>query len=111
MQILNAAYQKARARVLALVQGLGALSTPVGINVRSGDTLDAIAGCLEDYAADLLIIGARDRSALSRFILGSTAYKVLTSIKCPVYVVQERTAVHASRRIAANSHEHKQRIE
>jgi protein-serine/threonine kinase len=107
MQILNAAYQKARARVLALVQGLGALSTPVGINVRSGDTLDAIADCLEDYAADLLIIGARDRSALSRFILGSTAYKVLTSIRCPVYVVQERTAVHASRRIAANSHEHK----
>jgi protein-serine/threonine kinase len=107
MQMHNATCQEARARVLALVQGLGTTLVPVGINVRIGDTLDSIAGCLEDYGADLLIIGARDRNALSRFILGSTAYKVLTTIKCPVYVVQERTAVHASRRIATNSREHK----
>jgi nucleotide-binding universal stress UspA family protein len=107
LQMHNAACQEARARVLALAQGLDAEPTPIGINVRIGDTLDAIASCLDDYGADLLIIGARERNALSRFILGSTAYKVLTTIKCPVYVVQERTAMHASRRIATNAREHK----
>lgn len=106
MQIQNAAYQKARARLAALVEELGAALIPIGINVRSGDTVDAITSCLEDYAADLLIIGARERSALSRFILGSTAYKVLTSIKCPIYVVQERSAAHAARRLSANAHAH-----
>jgi nucleotide-binding universal stress UspA family protein len=106
MQIQNAAYQKARAQLAALVEELGAVSVPIGINVRSGDTVDAISGCLQDYAADLLVIGARERSALNRFILGSTAYKVLTSIKCPVYVVQERSAARVAQRLRANAHTH-----
>jgi nucleotide-binding universal stress UspA family protein len=92
MQIHNAVYQKARAQLAELVRAAGATSTPVGINVRMGDTVDNVAACVGDYEADLLVIGARERSALSRFVLGSTAYKVLTTIKCPIYVVQERAA-------------------
>jgi len=89
---LNAAYQEAResmTRVIA-VSACGDLS--VGINIRSGDPVEAIAGCVADYEADLLVIGARERRVFSRFVLGSTAYKVLTSIKCPIFVVQEATA-------------------
>ena len=59
------------------------------VNIRGGDTVTAIAGCVKDYEADLLVIGARDRNALSRLVLGSTAYKVLTTIKCPIYVIHE----------------------
>jgi len=62
---------------------------PIGINIRSGDPVNAIAGCVVDYKANMLVIGARKRSALSRFVLGSTAYKVLTTVKCPVIIVQE----------------------
>ncbi len=92
MQIHNAVYQQARAQLAQLVRAAGAATTPVGINVRMGDTVDNVAACVSDYEADLLVIGARERSALSRFVLGSTAYKVLTTIKCPIYVVQERAA-------------------
>lgn len=49
--------------------------------------MDYIEGT--DLWTHLLVIGARERRALSRFVLGSTAYKVLTTIKCPIFVVQE----------------------
>jgi nucleotide-binding universal stress UspA family protein len=98
MQIQNAAYQKARVQMAELLHEVGTGSVNIGINVRIGETVDAIASCLTDYEADLLIIGARERSALSRFILGSTAYKVLTTIKCPTYVVQERAVTSPRRR-------------
>lgn len=86
---LNAAYQEAREYMLRLVGSSGCGTLPVGINIRSGDPIEAIAGCVADYEADLLVIGAHERHALSRFVLGSTAYKVLTTIKCPIFVVQE----------------------
>jgi nucleotide-binding universal stress UspA family protein len=91
-QELNAASQATRERMARLVAELDSADLSVGINVRSGDPIAAIAGCVADYEADLLIIGARERNALSRFVLGSTAYKVLTTIKCPVFVVQETVA-------------------
>lgn len=91
-QELNAASQAARERMTNLIAEAGSGEVTVGINVRSGDPIAAIAACVADYEADLLIIGARERNALSRFVLGSTAYKVLTTIKCPVFVVQETVA-------------------
>ena len=33
-----------------------------------------------------------------RLVLGSTAYKVLTTIKCPIFVIQETVAKSARRR-------------
>lgn len=86
---LNAAYQEAREAMTRAIGGLGRDDLPIGINIRSGEPVDAISSCVADFDANLLVIGARKRHALSRFVLGSTAYKVLTTIKCPVIVVQE----------------------
>jgi serine/threonine protein kinase len=86
---LNAAYQEAREAMMRAIAGLGRDDLPIGINIRSGEPVDAISSCVADFDANLLVIGARKRHALSRFVLGSTAYKVLTTIKCPVIVVQE----------------------
>lgn len=86
---LNEAYQEARATMTRVIAGSARNDLAIGINIRSGVAVDAITGCVADYKADLLVIGARKRSALSRFVLGSTAYKVLTTIKCPIIVVQE----------------------
>ena len=86
---LNAAYQEARRAMTQVIAGVARGDLSIGINIRSGDPVEAIAGCVADYEADLLVIGARERRALSRFVLGSTAYKVLTTINCPIFVVQE----------------------
>ncbi|UCH52914.1 MAG: protein kinase [Pseudomonadota bacterium] len=103
MQIQNAAYQQARARLTDVMRAVGVPQGSYGINVRIGETVDAISGCVSDYAADLLIIGARERSALSRFILGSTAYRVLTTIECPTFVVQERALSKRSGQAVADT--------
>lgn len=99
-QMQNAAYQQARARLSALIAEANGNNTPVGIHIRTGHTLEGITSCVRDYDAELLIIGARERSAFTRFILGSTSYKVLTTIKCPIYIVQERTGRAAKRACA-----------
>ena len=86
---LNTAYQEARVAMTRVIADSARDDLPIGINIRSGEPVDAIAGCVADYEANLLVIGARKRRAMSRFVLGSTAYKVLTTIKCPIIVVQE----------------------
>jgi len=86
---LNAAYLKTRETMMDIISDFARDDLPIGINIRSGDPVNAIAGCVVDYKANMLVIGARKRSALSRFVLGSTAYKVLTTVKCPVIIVQE----------------------
>ena len=97
---INAGYQDARTRMLRLVDATNRGELSISVNIRCGDAVGAIASCVKDYEADLLVIGARDRSALSRLVLGSTAYKVLTSVKCPIFVVQETAAKKERRRKA-----------
>lgn len=89
---INADYQAVRARMLRVIGAAGASGLSISVNIRGGDPVDGIANCVKDYEADLLVIGARDRNALSRLVLGSTAYKVLTTIKCPIIVTQEAEA-------------------
>jgi len=95
---INADYQEVRGRMLRTIGDVDAGGLSISVHIRGGDPVDAIAGCVKDYEADLLVIGARDRNALSRLVLGSTAYKVLTTIKCPIFVIQETVAKRARRR-------------
>ncbi len=86
---LNAVYLAAREAMKRIIDITPRGDLPISLHIRSGEPVTAIAGCVADYGADLLVIGACKRNALSRFVLGSTAYKILTTIKCPVIVVQE----------------------
>jgi len=86
---LNEAYQDARESMMKVISGFASEEMLIVINIRSGEPAEAIAKSVVDLEANLLIIGARKRHALSRFMLGSTAYKVLTTIKCPVIVIKE----------------------
>lgn len=86
---LNAAYLETRKALTHIIADFARDDLPIGINIRSGDPVNAIVGCVVDYKANMLVIGARKRSVLSRFVLGSTAYKVLTTVKCPIIIVQE----------------------
>ena len=88
---LNADYQKARQQIGKLIAASDHGGLPIGINLRSGNTVEAIGACVKDYEADLLVIGAQERGVLGRFVLGNTTYKVLTTVKCPMFVVQQAT--------------------
>jgi serine/threonine protein kinase len=89
---LNEAFIEARETMSRVIGSAARDELPISVNIRSGDPVAAIVGCVDDYEANLLVLGARKRNALSRFVLGSTAYKVLTTIKCPIIVVQEDEA-------------------
>lgn len=97
---LNAAYHEAREHMKRLIAASTKGNLSIGINIRSGDAVEGISGCVRDYDADLMVIGARERSTLSRFVLGNTTYKVLTTIKCPVFVVQETSTKSTRRQLA-----------
>ena len=86
---LNKAYQDARESMIKITSGFVRDDLPIGINIRSGEPVSAISNCVSDLNANLLVIGTRKRNALSRFVLGSTAYKVITTLSCPVIIVNE----------------------
>jgi serine/threonine protein kinase len=86
---LNKAYQDARENMIKIIADFVSDNLPIGINIRSGEPVEAISNCVTDLNANLLVIGTRKRNALSRFVLGSTAYKVITTLSCPVIIVNE----------------------
>jgi nucleotide-binding universal stress UspA family protein len=52
------------------------------------DTATELLDAAERYAAELLVIGLRRRSAVGKLILGSTAQRVLLQAPCPVLAVK-----------------------
>jgi len=57
-------------------------------NVASGIAREEITARAEVVGADLVIVGAQGRSALSRLLLGSVSSYVLTRAKCSVMIVR-----------------------
>ena len=61
----------------------------------------AIIRLADEWPADLIVVGAQGRSALSRLILGSVSQTVVTSAACSVRIARGRPGRHdASLRIA-----------
>ena len=58
--------------------------------VREGLPVDAILEMAEKRGASLVVLGCRQRNALQRFLLGSTAEKVLERSRVPVTVVKAK---------------------
>ncbi|MGR4064745.1 MAG: universal stress protein, partial [Vulcanimicrobiaceae bacterium] len=62
------------------------------LRVLGGDPSDAIAACVADVGADLIVIGSHGRSGLPRLFLGSVAEGVLRKSPVPVLVIREAPA-------------------
>lgn len=56
--------------------------------IRGHDAVEEILDAIEEHAAELLVIGLRNRSALGKLILGSTAQRLLLDAPCPVLAVK-----------------------
>lgn len=55
----------------------------------AGNVLEHFAG---DNDFDLVLVGARGRNAVQRFLMGSVSTHLVTNLQCPVMVVKEKNA-------------------
>jgi nucleotide-binding universal stress UspA family protein len=77
-------------RVAELLEGTGLACTvadpaPPGVNV---DEVAAVA--VDDPDKDIIVIGVRHRSAVGKFLLGSSAQRLILDSTVPVVVVKAR---------------------
>jgi nucleotide-binding universal stress UspA family protein len=56
--------------------------------VRGREPAEEVVDVAEEVDADLVVIGMRRRSAVGKFILGSTAQRILLDAPCPVLAVK-----------------------
>lgn len=59
-------------------------STLVTADAREGDPARVVAACVGDVDADLLVIGTRGATGLSRFLLGSVAETLLRTLEIDI---------------------------
>ncbi len=81
--------KEARQRAGAQAEEAGAGHAP--IHVRGGAAAPVISSTAKEQGADLIVVGAHPRRALTRFLVGSTAERVIRLAHRPVLVaVQAR---------------------
>lgn len=65
----------------------------VGVNAdfheRSADPTDVLLDAVDEFSADLLVVGSRRENAAQRMLHGSVSTKVLHHAPCSVLVVKE----------------------
>jgi nucleotide-binding universal stress UspA family protein len=69
-------------------QRLRAVGRPVDVQVRYGAPAEQIIATAQEIGADLVIVGAANRSALGRLFLGSVSGRVLSHAPCSVLVAR-----------------------
>lgn len=66
--------------------------------VRDGDAADQLIKAVEATGSDLIVVGTRGRTGLTRLVLGSVARNIVTHAPCSVLVVHPpRVAAHGGR--------------
>lgn len=56
--------------------------------LRTGSSWDQLLEQINEQKHDLVVIGTRQRSALTRTVFGSTAQRLLRTAACPVWIVK-----------------------
>jgi nucleotide-binding universal stress UspA family protein len=67
-------------------EGLTVAGNALEIDVRSGDPAHEIVQAASEWEADLIVLGSRGRTALTRLLLGSVARKVVAHAPCSVLI-------------------------
>jgi universal stress protein A len=70
------------------VEAEARVGSPVRSRLLAGDPSTAILRHAVDYSCDLLVVGMRSRTGVSRLTLGSVAEGVIRSSPCPVLVAR-----------------------
>jgi len=94
--LIEDARRAAKAVVDDAVKELDHPGREIFSEVQLGFPKKAIVDFARDWKADLIMVGSRGQSALSRFFLGSVAQAVLRSASCSVEIVRPGHTAHAS---------------
>jgi nucleotide-binding universal stress UspA family protein len=78
-------YQRAFEPVKARI---AKLNIPVTFEVRVGHPADQIISFAEESKSDLIVLGHRGRSEMSRWLLGSISKRVLSYAHCSVFIAR-----------------------
>ncbi len=66
------------------------------LKIKSGEPSEEIIASIEEFDANLLIMGSAGHSGISRKILGSVAEKVIKSLPCSYIVLREKDMLNIS---------------
>ena len=83
---ITAAVQRELESMVAGYQGDGVKFIPVV--TRASNVASAVTDYASSHAIDLVIVGTHGRGAVSRFLMGSVAERVVRSAPCPVLTVR-----------------------
>lgn len=87
--------QEARREVAALVSTSADRLSDAGlltsVDVRDGDPAATLVKAATEHGSDLIVMGTRGLTGLSRILLGSVARNVLVHAPCSVLIVREHT--------------------
>ena len=70
---------------------LGANGVQATAEVGEGPTAATLIAAAKDFRADLIVVGSRGQTGLSRILLGSVARSVLFNAPCSVLITRQRT--------------------
>jgi nucleotide-binding universal stress UspA family protein len=73
---------------------LRAAGRTVDATARHGDAASEIIAAAEEQASDLIVLGSRGRTGLTRLLLGSVARNVLSGSAASVLIVREGVEAH-----------------
>lgn len=85
-RVLDAARQRLHDLAASLQQRYGVVA---GTHAVAGSLLTKLAKESDSLAAGLLVCGAKGESVIRRFLLGTTAMRILSTTTCPVLVVKQ----------------------
>jgi nucleotide-binding universal stress UspA family protein len=75
--------------VAATVATLQAAGRTAEGDLREGDPASQLVHAVHDIAGDLIVIGSRGHTGISRIVMGSVAHSVLLHSRCSVLVVKQ----------------------
>lgn len=64
-------------------------NTPVTEFLPVGSPVDEVSNVVEEFGAELLVVGTHARSGISKFFLGSVEEQIVSHVKCEVLVVKK----------------------
>jgi len=70
------------------VAGVASPTVIVRVMARGNSVVDDLVATIEEFAAELLVIGIRRRSSVGKFVMGSDAQRILMQSQCPVLAVK-----------------------
>ena len=74
----------------------------VDVEMRAGDAAGEIIAAAEERGADLIVLGSRGRTGITRLLLGSVARNVLSGSTGSVLIVRDEAEVPAQLEVASS---------